>query len=220
MVAYEALNTVAYNRLRQMIFNGDLEFNTLYSETKLAADLSISRTPVRDALARLSLEHYIDVIPNKGFILHKPTSSDLYSARHFRLAIEEYCASIIAENLQDERNLDIILKMEDIHRLQCAVADEMHLKRFWTLDTEFHSTLVSWLQNPYFDALYANCNYLFTSLPVVSFFSEKRHLTTLEDHKRIIDAMKSGCPESARHAIAVHINESTRIITLDNEAEQ
>lgn len=217
MTTYEALGSITYRHLKQMIFNGDLEFNTIYSEAKIAADLNISRTPVRDSLMRLSQERYIDILPSKGFRLHKPNEADLLSARHYRLAIEGYCAALIAENLQDEENIKLILEMENILLLQRGVADETHIKRFWRLDTEFHTMMVSRLQNPYFDSLYANCNYLFTSLPVKNFFVEGRHITTLEDHRRIIDALKSGSPEAARRAVTAHVDESLRIIVQESE---
>ena len=56
MSEYRALNTIAYDHLRKMIYASELEFNKVYSETKLAAELSISRTPIRDALNRLAQE--------------------------------------------------------------------------------------------------------------------------------------------------------------------
>ena len=44
MSDYKALNAIAYGHLRRMIYASELEFNKVYSETKLAAQLSISRT--------------------------------------------------------------------------------------------------------------------------------------------------------------------------------
>ena len=76
MSEYKTLNTVAYEHLRGMIIASELEFNRIYSETKLAARLNISRTPIRDALNRLAQERYIDILPNRGFMLHTPTQAD------------------------------------------------------------------------------------------------------------------------------------------------
>ena len=209
-----ALNTATYHHLKNMILSGELEFYKLYSETQTAAMLNVSRTPVRDALVRLTQEHYIDVLPSKGFMLHKPNAEDLRNARHFRLAIEGYCAAILAEQSQ-EAGQSVIARMEEILQQQTAVADKAHSKTFWHLDTAFHTELVSWVQNDYFDSLYTNCNYLFTSLPVSNFFEEKRHKSTLQEHTEILHALKSGNSEQAREAVVHHIEESTRAILKD-----
>ena len=95
MSDYKTLNIIAYEHLRNMIYAGELEFNRVYSETKLASQLSISRTPIRDALNRLSQERYIDIIPNRGFTLHIPTREDAAAAYHLRLMTESYCAEIV-----------------------------------------------------------------------------------------------------------------------------
>ena len=96
MPGYRTLNNIAYEHLRNMIYQSELEFGRVYSETKLAARLNISRTPIRDALNRLAQERYIDILPNRGFVLHSPTQADIIEAYHVRLMIEGYCAGIVA----------------------------------------------------------------------------------------------------------------------------
>lgn len=215
MQTQPALNSTAYNHLKNMILSGELEFHKLYSETQTAKLLNISRTPVRDALVRLTQEHYIDVLPSKGFMLHKPNAEDLGNARHFRLAIEGYCASLLAEQALGDGQ-PVIRHMEEILQQQAAMADKAHSKQFWHLDTAFHSTLVSWVQNDYFENLYTNCNYLFTSLPVPNFFEGKRHESTLAEHRQILQALKSGNGAKAREAVVLHIEESLRAILHSN----
>lgn len=215
MTEYRALNSTAYQHLKSMILNNDLEFNVIYSETKIAAQLNISRTPIRDALVRLSQEHYIDILPSKGFMLHKPNVEDLVNAKHFRLAIECYCASLIASEPDAPENIRTLQEMEHTLSLQQAVSDSEHLKHFWTLDTQFHTLMVSCLNNTYFNSLYANCNFLFSSLPVTNFFAENRHLSTLKEHADILEALRSGVPEEASQAVAFHVNESCHIILQD-----
>ena len=114
-------------------------------------------------------------------------------------------------------SLHTIAEMERMLKLQYSVADSEHLKDFWQLDVQFHLLLVSQLHNTYFDSLYANCNYLFSSLPVTSFFTENRHLSTLEEHREVIRTLKKGSPQEAARAVASHIEESTNIILQDME---
>lgn len=211
MAEYEALNITAYKRLKHMILNSELEFNTLYSERKIADMLAISRTPVRDALVRLSQEHYIDVIPSKGFSLHKATEDELKDAMHFRLAVECYCARFIAQSGEISRR-EAAASLEKLLDLQRGVADRSHLKQFWQLDVQFHTYIVEYLNNPYFNSLYASINYLFTSLAADNFFSRKRHLTTLKEHGEMIQSMLAGDEEAACRIVKAHIEESSSII--------
>ena len=71
------LNEQAYEHLKKMITEDQLSYQEIYSETKLAKELGISRTPFRDAIHRLVQEGYIDIIPSKGFRLHQLTQQDV-----------------------------------------------------------------------------------------------------------------------------------------------
>jgi DNA-binding GntR family transcriptional regulator len=71
------LNEKAYEHIKQLITTHQLSYDEIYSETKLAKELGISRTPFRDAIHRLAQEGYIDIIPSRGFRLHKLTKEDV-----------------------------------------------------------------------------------------------------------------------------------------------
>ena len=96
MTRRRSLQTAAYDHLKRMIYSAELQFGVIYSETKLAGQLAISRTPIRDALNRLAHERYIDILPNRGFQLHLPNATDLREAYHVRLMIEGYCTELLA----------------------------------------------------------------------------------------------------------------------------
>ena len=85
MAEYKPLQDIAYDYLRDMIYSRMLSFDQIYSETGMAKQLEISRTPMREALTRLNRERYIDIIPNRGFQLHKPTEADVNEAFHIRI---------------------------------------------------------------------------------------------------------------------------------------
>ena len=76
MAAYKPLQEHAYDHLRDLILSGALKPNVFYSETKMAAEIGISRTPMKDALVRLAQDKYIDIIPSKGFRLHEMSAEE------------------------------------------------------------------------------------------------------------------------------------------------
>ena len=67
------LQTQAYDYLIAQIKDGTLRPNTIYSLNQMAKEIGVSRTPLRDAVLRLEQERYVDILPSKGFVLHKMT---------------------------------------------------------------------------------------------------------------------------------------------------
>ena len=148
MQEYKTLNNIAYDHLRRMIYDGELAFNRIYSETKLARELSISRTPMRDALNRLAQERYIDILPNRGFRLHSPTQAEIIEAYHVRMMIEGYCGQMLARHFPDARSRNAIAAMEAaLEQQERLLADDERysLNRFWLDDQTFHKALLEYL---------------------------------------------------------------------------
>ena len=79
------LQLQAYDSIKNGILNGELVPGQLYSETKLSAQIGISRTPMREALQCLSQDGYITIIPSKGFMTVSYTHLDVYKRQipHF-----------------------------------------------------------------------------------------------------------------------------------------
>ena len=92
MAKYTPLQEKAYEFLKNKITRGELEHGKFYSETKMAAEIGISRTPFKDALVRLSQDRYIDIVPSRGFCLHTLSLQDIINTYQSRTAVEGFCA--------------------------------------------------------------------------------------------------------------------------------
>ena len=229
MSDYRSLNDVAYDHLRSMIHNSDLQFDRIYSETKLASELSISRTPIRDALNRLSQERYIDILPNRGFVLHKPTQADIVEAYHVRMMIEGYCGEIIAEHYPDPAARAAIGTMEDaLERQQqlLHVDSAYSLIQFWRDDLAFHRAMLDYMGISSLNVQYDRFMHIFRPQfllrgddvlkrePVAL----ERHQSTLTEHQEITEALKSHDLPRVRGAIREHLNSSLRVLYASMEA--
>ena len=93
------LKDQAYQALLEMIWSGNLEAGEIYSLTKIAQDLNISRTPLRDAIQRLSDEKRIDILPSRGFCLHKFTEEEIKQRYHLTISLEGYSIVRLIEKL-------------------------------------------------------------------------------------------------------------------------
>ena len=85
---HRSLKDVAYEAIRKKIINGELAPGSRIREDHLAAELSMSRTPVREAVHQLVAGGLVVNIPRKGLYLVEPSKEDLESYIDIRKALE------------------------------------------------------------------------------------------------------------------------------------
>nr|MDP2470427.1 GntR family transcriptional regulator [Candidatus Palauibacterales bacterium] len=73
----KSLREQVYEHLRRAINSGDLRPGTFIDQKRLAAELGISRQPLRDALIQLELEGFVTVIPRRGVEVRSLTLDDI-----------------------------------------------------------------------------------------------------------------------------------------------
>jgi len=228
MSEYRTLNNIAYDHLRRMIYSGEIEFNRIYSETKLARELSISRTPMRDALNRLAQERYIDILPNRGFVLHKPTQADILEAFHVRMMMEGYCGGIVARHYPDAKARATIDRMEDaLDQQQRLMTDDgaYSLSQFWLDDLTFHRALLEYMNISSLVMQYESIMHIFMPHHLIEATEDgqlntralERHRSTLVEHAAITEALKSRDPERVNAAIRTHLDSSLRAMYVPPE---
>ena len=124
MAAYISLQDQAYAYLKEAVLSGTFEEGKFYSETRIASQLGISRTPMRDALQKLMHEGYIDITPSKGFTLHKITLEDVHSTFQIRCAIEGYSAMELAGSLNKPGGRRCLKKLQSLLDAQKQLAQQ------------------------------------------------------------------------------------------------
>lgn len=72
-----SLHERVFARMRRRILDGTYEPGTVIQESRLAAELGVSRTPVREAFRKLEQEGLVTVIPNKGAVVAGITEKDI-----------------------------------------------------------------------------------------------------------------------------------------------
>ncbi|NLO85818.1 MAG: GntR family transcriptional regulator [Clostridiales bacterium] len=220
MCDYKHLHKLAYERLREMIYSRELKFGVMYSETRLASQMSMSRTPIRDALTQLNRERYIDIIPNRGFQLHLPDENDIWEAYHVRMMIECYCGQKLASDYQTQSAQNTFDKMQECLYHQSALLGRSHdidLNRFWREDQEFHFAALSYINVSAFNLQYDTFLHIFMPQNLRSHFVLGRSQSTIAEHQNIIQCMRSGDIEKTTEAIQQHLNTSVRLSLSSNE---
>ena len=230
MTDYKPLNNLAYEYLRSMIYQCEFEFRKIYSETKLAAQIEVSRTPMRDALNRLAQERYIDILPNRGFTLHIPTREDAAAAYHLRLMTESYCAEIVRRDYPKNGSRETLEKMEDALRQQQRLLendDAYSIGHFWLDDLSFHKALLEHLNISALVQHYESIMYIFMPHHLIRDQQKhgkdekvlERHRSTITEHGEIIRALKTGETADVQNAVQAHIETSMTALYQKISAE-
>lgn len=106
----EPLSEQVYRVLRDAICDGVFEDHAHLVQGELAAQLEVSRTPVRDALLRLSQEKLVRIVGARGYIVESLSERDLLDVYEVRLSLEVQGALLALQNFgaADIRRLEEI----------------------------------------------------------------------------------------------------------------
>ena len=204
------LNEQAYDHLQKLITDGQLSYHEIYSETKLAKELGISRTPFRDAIHRLAQEGYIDIIPSKGFRLHQITERDVIETFQIRTALETYCTMQIARDVKEENNAGLRSFFKELdwlmENMKEVMENDQGIDEFCEYDFRFHRKIIDYLENEQFSSVFASFLYRMKRLAKLSLQHEGRMAQTVEEHQAILDAMKNGDTEHIYEITMVHMD--------------
>ncbi len=203
----------AYARLKQMIFDFALMPGDRCSESELAQQLQVSRTPLRQALQRLEREGFLQVMPKIGWQvapLDFDTFDELYD---LRVLIECHAAQQLAE----AEDRPALAALADVWLVPPAerLADGAEVGR---LDEQFHSRLVQASGNREMARVHREITERIRIIRRLDFTKAARIETTYDEHARILRAISRRRGDEARRLLRAHIEHSkleVRHITLD-----
>ena len=146
----------AYDWLRSRILSGEFVAGTHLKEERIAEDSNVSRTPVREALRRLSNEHYVKFIPNQGAFVTEWVDDDVDDIFELRAMLEGYSAFRAASRITEESIKELEFYADEIVKLSQHRNAENHRKiidynhRFHTIiinaaNSERINKMLSWL---------------------------------------------------------------------------
>ena len=128
----------AVETLRGRILAGHFAGGERLGEVELAGELGMSRTPVRQALLRLSAEGLVEVAPNRGARVVARSDKELEYVFELRARLEGLAARKAATRATEEQ-LDLL---DDIARRIGEHAATRDMDRVYELNTCFHATLI------------------------------------------------------------------------------
>ena len=137
----------AYEELRHRIVTLHLAPGTVLREDALMSEMGIGRTPLREAVKRLALEHLVEVQPRRGTFVTEIEAADIQNITEVRAELEAYAAELAALRLDPETRAAAETLLGDIEDLKESGEPE-ELMRF---DERIHRFIWTAARNPHLE---------------------------------------------------------------------
>lgn len=193
-----------YVVLRDLIVTGVIEPGETIDEKDIAARLDISRTPVREAVKKLSDENLVDVIAQSGTRAAKIDRNELHQAFLIRRALEMESAAQAAAHMSAKHEQALAQLVES----QTRATQKKKFSEALDADDQFHRYIAG----------ISNLPRLWRAIEISKAHLDRcRHTlmprtgeaeTTLAEHRAIIAALASKNSEKARTTMAAHLDHS------------
>lgn len=191
----------AYNSIKQLILDDTLTADTQISIDALAEQLKISRTPVREALMRLQAKGMVRIVPHVGCFVCGLTKDAFREVFELRRVIESYAARKAAESFSDE---ELQQWVDNITASEQAVR-RGDIDGFNSLETEIHNQLISNLHNRRIeDVMDMVADNIYRQRVIATHSAENVSLS-LEEHRRVLEAIIARDPEQAEKTMEAHL---------------
>lgn len=217
------------DQIETMIRDGRLVTgDQLPNERELCRQFGVSRTVVREAIARLSAKNLLEVRNGAGggIVVRSPSAGDVSDSLSLLFRLEDGNLSRHEKVLEVRRLLEVEIAalaaerrtLADIERLAAILAlhEQVHddLDRFAELDLDFHMAVAVATQNDLFVVLLDSLRGVLLSIRRLGYRTPGNPQRALRHHHAIFDQIKAGDVKGARMAMQSHLVEAEETVHL------
>lgn len=195
-----------FDLLYDRVVNLTLPPGAKLSEAEVAAQMGVSRQPVRDAFYRLSQLGFIQIRPQRATIITPISEDAVLQAYFIRAALEEACMRRAVDRLTDD-HFNALSQLLDLQAREIAAGNRAG---FHALDDRFHHDICA----------FAGLEFVWTLVKENKGHMDRaRYLslsygadTAFAEHGQILDALRRRDPDAAVAAIRQHLSRIEGII--------
>ncbi|KPV42434.1 GntR family transcriptional regulator [Alicyclobacillus ferrooxydans] len=200
--------TDAYNQIRNDILTGVIKPGERLPEEQIAARLQLSRTPVREAIRRLTAEGLVIYSTNRGAAARMYQFEDVRDAYNLRAQVESYAASLAAQHasFEDcERLREANMECQQMADMCLQERTDNNVLAMVKANQAFHTIIAELSGNRYLRDFMKTV----VSLPVAfngfRWFSPSAFQESVRHHFVILAAIEHRDPDQARAVMTSHI---------------
>lgn len=191
-----------YKKLRDRIISMELLPSAPISETELAEQSGVSRTPIREAILRLAREDLVEVAPKSGTFVARIPVSVLPEALIARRALEGTTASAAAKFATRSQVLELYALLE--RQRECA--EQGNFQGFHASDEAFHDKIAEVGRLPGLWVIVQQVKLQIDRFRRLTLPEAGRMAMALAEHTEVVRAIEVKDPERARLKMESHLN--------------
>jgi DNA-binding GntR family transcriptional regulator len=199
---HRTLTEQAADAIRARIISGEFPLGAALSEITIAAELGVSKTPVREAFLQLKNEGLVDIQPQRGTFVFQMTGEQVRQLSAFRGILE--LEALRLAMIDDPRGLAVALGNVVARMDQAAAADDP--ARYRLLDNELHHLIIAASGNPFIETAYAGIAFRVQTLRNLRKLQPPHDCRSLDEHRRIADQVTASDREGALAALSEHLH--------------
>ena len=188
-------------KLRDQIFAGELPPGSFLDEVGLCESLSISRTPLREALKVLAAEGLVRHEPRRGCFVSQVTEQDLDEIFPVIALLEGRCAFDAARHATDAD----LAALQTLHTRLAAHAKARRTTDYYTTNYAIHEAIISLASNRWLAQVSGDLRKILKLARLQSLQAPGRMEQSLNEHLAVYAALKARDSEGAEAAMRTHI---------------
>lgn len=205
---------VVYRRLKQDIISGALAPDSRLVELSIAADFSVSRTPVREALKRLAAENLVFADPSRGMIVHRPDAAEIEDVFVVREVLDGLAAQLAALRITPSE----LSKLELIVESMASAIEGDRRESIIAANQRFHDVIYNAAGNPVLARVASELRDYVRRYSTLPFASPDRVQHVLMEHQAILQALLDRDPAAAEKASGGHLSAARAyVVRMDLE---
>lgn len=183
------------------ILNGKYQPGDSLNESKVANELKVSRTPVREAIRQLELEGLVAYIPNKGAIVKGMSPEDIRDIYDIRIKIEGLAAKRAAENMTPAQ----LKELKEVVEFEEFYTNKEDTEQILRLDTRFHEIIFKASGSRLLNRTLTSFHHYIQRARNLSLKDKDRAVKALKEHMAIMKAIEKKDRDKAETLMAQHI---------------
>lgn len=203
-----------YATLRTAILEMTLKPGAVLRKGALCDQLGVSRSPVAEALGRLSSDGLVDIIPQSATRVSLFSLAGLLEEHFLREAVEVAAVARVA----DERSEDQLTRLSRNLRFQALLVEDRDFQGFFEADLEFHQLILSFTGFPKVNLVAEEMTLQLRRARKLMLPEPGRPAQAVAEHKAILNAIEARDVAAARSTMTHHLRQLTqRIVPLERE---
>ena len=175
-----------FRALKDRIITGDLPPGSRLIESTVAAQFGVSRTPVREALQRLTSEGLLDIDPLRGMVVHAPDSREIQDVLQIRASLDALAASLAARAANDS---DLARLRLTVEAMEEGVALDRR-EQIMRANRRFHDIIYEAAANPRLARMAGELRDYVRRFSTAPSASPDRAKGVLEEHRALLEAIE------------------------------